>query len=125
MANLPKKGKSKKQPQSQKLNEKSYVRLSSSNSGRYLGLFWPTEQKYQIWDLYQPSWNSIHEGRALDLAWYGSKSMDHFGIIGLKLKETEATIKRGGRLGMATNKKITVETQIQTMELFKIDENNQ
>lgn len=119
-------GLKRKKSQNQKVDS-SYIKLIACPSGRFLGLFWPQELRYQILDLsnYEKSSNSwvvIDEGKAHDLAWYGPKDKYSYCIIGIKTEETEEKVKKS-RLITVTNKKITVEKQIRDLKLKEIDEN--
>mmetsp|Transcript_6807 Transcript_6807/g.8467 ORF Transcript_6807/g.8467 Transcript_6807/m.8467 type:complete len:951 (+) Transcript_6807:36-2888(+) len=122
VGSLKKKGK----PQTHKIPS-SYVQLSASNTGRFLGVFWPEDSRYNILDLHSydknnSAWAVVDEGKAQDLAWFGSKDQDKFCVIGLKTEEKEERVKKNRLKIATTNKTITVEKQIQDLRVGCFDD---
>lgn len=119
--------KKKAKPTFHKLGS-SYVKLSVSNSGRYLGVFYPEETSYKILDLHSydknaSTFNVIDENKAQDIAWFGPKDRDYFCIIGFKTDKTEEKVKVARLIITTKNKNRTIEKQIQDVRVAQIDEN--
>jgi len=106
-------------PINQKPSIPGFFVLAASSSGRYISLFWPDEKKFQIWDTQlknNNSWPVIHEGCALDIAWFGPPSSNTFSVIALKTEETESKTKR-----FLSRKTTVLQKTTQATEIFTID----
>jgi hypothetical protein len=105
----------------QQLSETGYLKISSSNTGRYVGLFWHDECRYQILDTgrSEKQYIVLEEGQASDFAWFGPKNLDYFAIIAIRTEMESSTTRR--RLG--TTKKRTIERQLQAVECRQINPN--
>lgn len=106
----------------QQLSETGYLKISCSNTGRFVGLFWHDECRYQILDTAgrsEKQYTVLEEGQASDFAWFGPKNFDYFAIIAIRTEMESSTTRR--RLG--TTKKKTIERQLQAVECRQINPN--